>query len=124
MEIYLGVDVGEVVVHRRVPAAVIGEASHGVAQPFNGLAAEDLILSSEIVILGRPRNIDWVLRKVVNVVLLGQDLGGGGDLRLGQPTLAIRAEEDMVLNNVYCGLSQTRTRSSESVNGQPPCQLW
>ena len=83
METHLSVDVGEVVVHGGVSAAIVCEASHRIAQSFDGLAPEDLILSSEILILGRPRNIDWVIGKVVDVGLLSQNLSGSGELRLG-----------------------------------------
>lgn len=123
MKTYPSVDVGEVVIRRGVPAAIVREASHRVAQSFDGLAAEDLILSSEIVLFGRPRSIDWVFGKVVDVGLVGQDLGGGGELRLGSPTIAIGFEENMALDNVYCGLSWTRTRGSGSVNIRRPCRL-
>ncbi len=109
METHLSVDVGKVIVHHGLGAVVLGDAPHRVAQPFNGLTAQDLILGREVIIFGRPGDIHRVLWQLVDVGVLGQDLLRSGELRLGLPVLPLPLpkfgfEEDMGLNNVDRGL--------------------
>jgi hypothetical protein len=50
---------------------MVGVAPHGEAQALDGLAAQDLILSGEIIVFGRPRDIHRVFRQLVDVGVLG-----------------------------------------------------
>jgi hypothetical protein len=63
--------------------------AHRVPQAFCGLTAEELVLRSEICILGCPRSVHWIIWEFSRVCLLCDDLMRLRKLRLGVPWLQL-----------------------------------